>query len=44
VVADPEFADAGINNYNLIESPGAGPAVGLGFVPLDLTNGVGPDW
>ena len=44
VVADPEFVDVGVNNYNLRDSPGGGPALGLGFVPLDLTSGVGPDW
>ena len=44
MVADPGFVDASTDNYNLKESGGGGPAVNLGFVPLDLTKGVGPDW
>jgi hypothetical protein len=47
VVADPGFVDASKNDYNLKGSAGGGgggPAVKLGFVPLDLTKGVGPDW
>ena len=43
VVADPHFVDASKNDYNLKESDGVGP-VSLGFEPLDLTKGVGPDW
>lgn len=46
-MADPGFVDASKNDYNLKGSAGGGgggPAVKLGFVPLDLTKGVGPDW
>ena len=38
---DPQFVAVDGNDYNV----GAGsPALGLGFEPLDLTKGVGPDW
>ena len=40
-VADPMFVDAASNNFNLKEGS---PALALGFEPLDLTHGVGPDW
>eukprot|EP01051_Picozoa_sp_SAG22_P008991 SAG22_NODE_719_length_7666_cov_5.819083_8_plen_113_part_00 len=43
VVADPGFADPAADDYNL-KHGAASPAARLGFVPLDLTKGVGPDW
>jgi hypothetical protein len=35
------FVDADSNNFNLKKGS---PALTLGFEPLDLTHGVGPDW